>query len=114
MTVTESPVDDREVKQVAEPELLAGQQNTRLAFPKAGPDMESEVRDRILTAIRAASFLVLAQRVRADQDIIYTGIAGIADGAAAEIIRIFSFEPGFVNLRKPPVSDNLPGRIINI
>jgi len=104
----------KEEKQVAEPEVLAGQQNARADIPKAGPDMESEVRDRIMTAIRSASFLVLAQRVRADRDIIYTGIAGIADGAAAEIIRIFNFEPGFVNLRKPPISDNLPGRIINI
>lgn len=114
MTVTEGPVDDREVKQVAEPEILAGQQNARADIPKAGPDMESEVRDRIMTAIRSASFIVLAQRVRADEDIINSGIVGIANGAAVEIIRIFGMEPEFVNLRKPPISDNLPGRFINI
>ncbi len=72
------------------------------------------VKARIKTAVRAALFLSWAQEVRADQDIVMCGIDGIANGAAVEIIRTLGMDPSYVNLRKPPVSDNIGhGMLIN-
>ncbi len=82
--------------------------------PKANADQESWVKARIKTAVRAALFLSWAQEVRADQDIVMCGIDGIANGAAVEIIRTLGMDPSYVNLRKPPVSDNIGhGMLIN-
>lgn len=71
-------------------------------------DTECHVRQQVMTAIRAATYLLWAYRVRADNDAILSGIDGIANGAAVEIIRTLGKEPRFINLRKPPWGDNLP------
>jgi len=70
--------------------------------PIVGPDQECWVKDRIVTAINASLLLERAGEVRADEDIIASGIEGVANGATVEIIRTLGMEPGFVNLRRPP------------
>ena len=68
-----------------------------------GPDQEVWVKNQILTAITAAFLVVQAKKVRADSDVIMSGIEGIANGAAVEIIRTLDMEPGFVNLHRATI-----------
>jgi hypothetical protein len=82
--------------------------------PTANCDVESSVKARIMTAIRAANFVGLAKRVGADEHIINCAIEGIANGAAVEILRDLGFELEFVNLRKPPIAMNLEGKLYNL
>lgn len=65
-------------------------------------DREAWVLARILTAQRAALAVSRECQVPADESIQASGLLGIANGAAVEIIRTLGLTPGFVNLRRPP------------
>jgi hypothetical protein len=103
--------DRDEIKAAVEVVQAASTQNEcQTAYvppPKVSADQESWVKARIKTVVRAALLLSRAQEVRADQDIVICGIDGIANGAAVEIIRTLGMDPSYVNLRKPPTSDNI-------
>ena len=95
--------------------VFAGQQaGSRDPKTIVGADREAWVKHRILTAITASLFMTMAQKVRADEDIVLCGLDGIANGAAVEIIRTLGLEPEFVNLRRPPVKDNIPHPMVYI
>ena len=97
-----------------DPCVTGGQAGAYTPPPKVSIDQEVWVKAQVKTAIRAALFLSWAQQVQADQGTIMCGIDGIANGAAVEIIRTLGMEPPFVNLRKPPLSDNIGhGKLIN-
>lgn len=68
--------------------------------PLVNPDQESWVVDRILTAMRMALRSRDAKWVDADENILWSAMEGIANGAAIEIIDTLGMRTEFVNLRR--------------
>ena len=65
-------------------------------------DAEVWIKNQVLTAIRMALALKQQRRVCADDDAYESGLEGVANGVAVEIVHILGKTPGFVNLRKVP------------
>ncbi len=63
-------------------------------------DRESWIKSRVLTAMRMAMVLKHERYVQADDDLFNSGLEGIANGAAVEIIRELNLEPEYKNLRR--------------
>jgi hypothetical protein len=74
--------------------------NTRDKPRVINADQEVWVRDRILTAMRMALALQAQKGVRADDVLLQSGLRGIAEGAAVEVIHTLDLELGYVNLHK--------------
>jgi len=69
-------------------------------------DQECWVKERIKTAIDMAIALSKRRNVGADDPLFVSGIDGIINGAAWEIIRTLGMEPEGINLRNPyPISN---------
>lgn len=76
-------------------------------------DQEVWVKQRILTAMRMAIALDANLQVGADTDLAESGIEGVANGCAVEVIRTLGMRPEYTNLRRPHRIDD-PGVGIGI
>ncbi len=68
-------------------------------------DEESWVRSRILTAVRMSLAVQRECAVAADSESMQSGIEGIVNGCAIEVIRTLGLDAPCVNLRRTCIND---------
>jgi len=70
---------------------------------KSSCDQEAWTKARILTAMRMALALQPQRICGADNDAFQSGLQGIANGTAVEILHTLNITPTYENLRKVPI-----------